>query len=475
MGVTTDVRKSQLQVVLVGRPNVGKSRLFNRLCGRRVSIVHDQIGVTRDIIPEEISPGIVLMDTGGIGLSSVSDDPLLSAVEEQIDFAIAAADLIFFIVDASVGCLPLDFEIAQKLRCSGKPIRLLANKVDLECHRRHLDSFYALGLDTALAISAEHGRGEEDIRREIQVLAERQLSSVPDDSEKEKCVSICFAGRPNMGKSSLVNALLQEKKVLVSPIPGTTRDATSYRLSFQNSDGTMWHFCLIDTAGIKAKKKIGSPVEYFSQLRTEKAVEQSDIVFLVIDALSGVLKQDKQLATQILRAGKGLIIVVNKWDLAEQSFGESKLETYRTLEDFQADFLQAVRKEILSIPGSPLLFTSAETASSLKELLEAAHALYGRMTQSIATGPLNRVLQKLMEDHPPAAIVGRRFKAYYATQVGNFPLKFKIFCNQKDRLAEPYQRYLQNGLRKHFPLDGCPISFEWIGKEKRYASVHAKV
>ncbi|MDR2420163.1 MAG: ribosome biogenesis GTPase Der [Puniceicoccales bacterium] len=475
MEITTNVRKSQLQVVLVGRPNVGKSRLFNRLCGRRVSIVHDQIGVTRDIIPEEILPGVVLMDTGGIGLSSANDDPLLSAIEEQIDFAIAAADLIFFIVDASVGCLPLDFEMAQKLRRSGKPIRLLANKVDLECHRLHLDSFYALGLGTALAVSAEHGRGEEDIHREIQALAKQQLSSVPDDSRKEKCISICFAGRPNMGKSSLVNALLREKKTIVSPIPGTTRDATSYRLSFQHSDGTMWNFCLIDTAGVKAKKKIGSPVEYFSQLRTEKAMEQSDIVFLVIDALSGVLKQDKQLATQILRAGKGLIVVVNKWDLAEQSFHESKLEDYKTLEDFQENFLQAIRKEILSIPGSPVLFTSAQTTDPLKELLAAAHALYGRMTQSIGTGPLNRVLQKLMEDHPPAATVGHRFKVYYATQVGNFPLKFKIFCNQKERLAEPYQRYLENGLRKHFPLDGCPVGFEWISKEKRYASTYAKV
>ncbi|MDR0445139.1 MAG: ribosome biogenesis GTPase Der [Puniceicoccales bacterium] len=468
METTTNGRKTPLQIMLVGRPNVGKSRLFNRLCGRRVSIVHDQAGVTRDIIPEEILPGVILMDTGGIGYPSMSDDPLANAVEEKVNFAIAAADLIFFVVDASMGCLPLDFEIAQRLRRSGKPIRLLANKVDLECHQTHLATFHALGLGSTLAVSAEHGRGEEDIRQEIYEFSQKHLLLRPQVDEEERPIGICFSGRPNVGKSSLINALLHEKRTTVSPLPGTTRDSISFHLKFHSSWDEKWHFQLIDTAGIKAKKKINSPLEYFSQIRTEKAIEQAHIVFLVIDALSGISKTDQQLSRHILDAGKGLVVVVNKWDLAEQSFREGKLEDYKTLEDFRLTFQKAIRRELPSVHDASIVFTSAHERGSPEELLAEAHDLFRRMNQSLSTGKLNRALQRIMEAQPPAAIVGRRLKIYYAVQTGNFPFTLKMFCNQKEHLSDSYKRYLENSLRKHFPLKGCSLRFEWVGKEKRY-------
>jgi GTP-binding protein len=474
MEATIDHQKAQLQVMLVGRPNVGKSRLFNRLCGRRISIVHNQAGVTRVIIPVEIFPGVILMDTGGIGLSSVSDEPLVSAIEEQIDFAITLADLIFFIVDASTGCLPLDFEIAQKLRQSGKPIRLLANKVDLERHQTHLDTFYTLGFGAALAVSAEHGRGEEDIRQEICVFSQKHLLFHPQTNEKERPIAICFVGRPNVGKSSLLNALLHEKKTIVSPIPGTTRDSISFHLKFHGPHGE-WHFQLIDTAGIKTNKKIHSSLEYFSQIRTEKAIEQAHIIFLVIDALSGVSKMDQQFSKHILEEGKGLVVVVNKWDLAEQSFREGKLKCYETLDDFQSTFQKAVRKELLAAPDAPVIFTSAyDDQRTSEELLFEAHDLFLRMNQPLSTGKLNRAIQQIIKAQPPVAVVGRRFKIYYAAQTGNFPFMLKIFCNQKERLSDSYKRYLENGLRKHFPLKGCPLRFDWVGKEKRYLQTFSR-
>ncbi|MDR3143574.1 MAG: ribosome biogenesis GTPase Der [Puniceicoccales bacterium] len=460
-------KKDSLQLVLVGRPNVGKSRLFNRLCGRRIAIVHDQAGVTRDVLAEEISPGIVLLDSGGIGLVSDEKAVLLRAVEEQVDFAIAAADRILLVVDASVGCLPVDFEIAQELRHSGKPILLLANKADVGEQRLQLDSFYALGLGPPLAISAENGQGEETLRREIETWAQKHLRPRPKTDEGIKPITLCFAGRPNRGKSSLINALLREKRAVVSPVPGTTRDATAYHLDFSSTGGESFRFRLLDTAGVQAKKKLASPVDYFSQVRTGKAIAEADIVFLVVDALSGLTRSDQLLAMRVLEAGRGLLLVVHKWDLAETAFREGKLENYRTPEDFQKDFLGAVRRELPSLPGLPVLFTSIHAADGAKILLEEAQGLYARLAQALPTGLLNRTLQRLMEAHPPALAVGRRFKIYYATQTGNFPFRLKIFCNRRERLADSYQRYLENGLRKQFHLEACPLRFEWVEKEGR--------
>jgi len=547
-------KKLSRRVVLVGRPNVGKSRLFNRLCRRRIAIVHDRAGVTRDVLPEEIFSGVLLSDTGGIGPVPEGDGALMRAMEEQIDAAIAAADLILFVVDASVGCLPLDFEIAQRLRRTGRPIRLLANKADVRSSPLHIDSFSALGLGPALAISAEHGQGEEALRQELQGLEKKgpeppspeaggrcrkkasgtgaesgeggRRSSWPESGagapptealiwfseagavagggesrrsfqksapsteppastsgsraesggmenggeadRAAKPVALCFAGRPNVGKSSLVNALLREKRAVVSAVPGTTRDAVAYRLDFSPGDsGEVWHFRLLDTAGVRARRKISSPLDYFSRLRTEQAIAGADVVFLVIDAPGGLTKSDQQLAARVLEAGRGLVVVVNKWDLAQKAFGEGRLEGCRRPEDFQKNFLRAIGKELPALPGVTVCFTSALTADPSAELLGAAQRLYARLSQSLGTGALNRALQQLLEAHPPAPASGRRFKIYYATQTGSFPFRLKIFCNRRERLAESYGRFLENGLRRHFHLEGCPIRFEWVGKERR--------
>ncbi|MDR0728276.1 MAG: ribosome biogenesis GTPase Der [Puniceicoccales bacterium] len=463
----SEFKKDSLRLILVGRPNVGKSRLFNRLCGRRLAIVHDQAGVTRDVLAEEISPGVVLLDSGGIGLVSDEEAVLLRAVEEQVDFAIAAADRVLLVVDASVGCLPLDFEIAQELRRAGKPILLLANKADVGERCLQLDSFHALGLGPPLALSAEHGQGEEALRREIETWARERLRPRPEVGEGVKPITLCFAGRPNVGKSSLINALLREKRVVVSPVPGTTRDATAHLLDFSGAEGQTLHFRLLDTAGVRAKRKLASPVDYFSQVRTERALTEADIVFLVIDALGGLTRSDQLLAARVLEAGRGLLLVVHKWDLAEAALREGKLENYETLGDFQRDFIRAVRRELPSLPGLPVLFSSIQTVGGAELLLEEAQRLHARLAQSLPTGPLNRALQRLMEAHPPALAVGRRFRAYYATQTGNFPFRFRVFCNRRERLADSYRRYLENGLRKQFQLEACPLRFEWVEKERR--------
>lgn len=455
-------------VALVGRPNVGKSRLFNRLARRRISIVHDKPGITRDIVSTEVDGDYTLMDTGGLGLVSEEDRAdITEAVEVQVLVAVNAATLILFVVDGREGLTPLDEMVADELRRAGKKVILVANKVDDPGEEYRMGEFGRLGFAPRLTVSAEHGVGEGELREQIA----RHLGPAPEIPEPtERRIKISFVGRPNVGKSSLGNRLLKSDRLIVTDVPGTTRDAVEVDLDYENQDGSVWHFRMIDTAGVRQSGKISSPVEYFSATRSERAIEGSDVVFLVLDAKDGVTKQEQRLGGMVLEKGRPMVIVVNKWDLVHETFRKKPLEGYADEREFREAFEAAVRKELFFNPDSPVIFVSALEGYALDRLLKAARRLDYVLDKKLPTGRLNRLLADLAEKRSPPAMKGRRFKIYYAVQTGNRPFRIKIFCNEATTLPDTYRRYLVAGISHEFDLGGCPIRFELIGKPKRKRS-----
>ncbi|MBI5382676.1 MAG: ribosome biogenesis GTPase Der [Opitutae bacterium] len=461
---------SSRTVAIVGRPNVGKSRLFNRLARKRISIVHDQPGVTRDVISAEIAEGAyTLFDTGGIGLAGgETARQLITATEQQVDFAIAASTLILFVLDGREGVTPLDDRIARMLRASGKIVRLVVNKVDFDENTIDLAPVYRLGLGEPVLVSAEHGRGEDNLRAAVlETLG--PVPAVDDGSGRTSSdpLCFCFIGRPNVGKSSLGNRLLQSDRLIVSDIPGTTRDAVELPFEFKGRDGNLYPFRLIDTAGIKAATKLASSVEYFARLRSLDAIQKADVVFMVLDALDGVTQQDKSIAGEANKERKPIVVVVNKWDLVHQEFKKPEgVKGYDSERDYRTKFEHAVFDRLFFTPGAPLIFVSALNGFEIDRMLNAAVKLHRTLDKKLPTGRLNETIARLADRVPPAAIGGRRFKVYYAVQTGNRPFRIKIFCNREEKLAESYRRYLEAGLVEEFDLKGCPIHFELIGKPK---------
>ncbi len=457
-------------VAIVGRPNVGKSRLFNRLAQRRISIVHDMPGVTRDVVTAEVKEGgYTLLDTGGIGLTG-SDTPahITKASEEQVRFAIEAAAVILFTVDAREGVTGLDERIAQLLRRSRKHVLLVANKADRGKEKvAEIAEFYRLGFGEPFYISAEHGNGEAELRTAIL----EKLGPAPEEMEADhERLRICFVGRPNVGKSSLSNRVLKDDRLIVSAVPGTTRDAVELDFTFRNRDGKEWLFRLIDTAGIRAATKLSSSVEFFSRLRSLEAIQDANVVFMVLDAMDGVTQQDKAIAGEIVKAAKPIVIVVNKWDLVHAAIRRGALKQFKNERDFREKFEHALFNELFFTPGAPVMFVSALTGHEIERMLRAARALDRRLDTKIPTAKLNAAIIRLADRTPPPAIGGQRFKIYYATQTGSRPFRIKVFCNQERSLTESYRRYLEAGLVKEFGLDGCPIHFDLIGKKNRSAA-----
>lgn len=455
-------------VAIVGRPNVGKSRLFNRLARKRISIVHDQPGVTRDVVSAEIAEGAyTLLDTGGIGYKG-KDTPvaLTAASEEQVDFAIATAGLILFIIDGLDGLTSVDERIATMLRKSKKAVRLVVNKADFSDDKVDLAEAYRLGLGEPLRVSAEHGRGEEELRAAIlEALGPAPLEATERDTDKP--LGVCFIGRPNVGKSSLSNRLLQSDRLIVSDVPGTTRDAIELPFDFVGRDGKTYPFRLIDTAGIKAATKLASPVEYFSRLRSIDAIKETDVVFLVVDALEGVTQQDKAVAGEAVKEHKPIVIVVNKWDLVRKAFKErGGFEPYKNERDYREKYEHALFERLYFTPGSPVIFVSAVSGYEVDRMLNAAVKVNRMLDAKLPTAKLNRAIAYLAERTPPPAVGGKRFRVYYATQTGNRPFRIKLFCNREEKLTEQYRRYLEAGLVDEFGLSGCPIYFDLVGKEK---------
>ncbi|HLP09873.1 MAG TPA: ribosome biogenesis GTPase Der [Opitutaceae bacterium] len=457
-------------VAIVGRPNVGKSRLFNRLVRRRISIVHDEAGITRDIVSATVDKDYMLLDTGGLGLDPRSTpDKLIPAVEAQARFAIETANLILFVVDGREQDNPLDDKVAKLLRKCGKPVVIVLNKSDNPEAPAPVNPFKRLGFDKFAHISAEHGHGEDNLRALIaQHLG--PVAPVAETVEGERTdkdpLKIAFVGRPNVGKSSLANRLLDQPRLIVSDIAGTTRDSVELDFTFTTEEGKKWPFRLMDTAGIKTNTKLASPVEYFSRLRSIDALQGADIVYLVIDAVDGVTKQDKAIGAEIVKANKPCIVLVNKWDLAQEAFREKPLRGYENERDYREKYAEAAARELFFTPGSPIVFISALKGFAVERMLATARRIDQSLDKKLPTAKLNQVLMRLTETVPPPAVGGRRFRAYYAVQTGNRPYRVKIFCNNSTVMSESYRRYLEGGVIEEFRLAGCPFQFDLIGKEK---------
>ena len=463
MKTTTEIPRS---VALVGRPNVGKSRLFNRLVGRRISIVHDQPGVTRDLLTAEVDDGrFLLMDTGGIGLFEARLTPkvIADAVEEQVDFAINAASLVLLIADASEGCVPLDLEVAARLRAAGKRVLVVANKADTEERDAARDEFYAVGFGDPILISAEHGRGCDFLMRRI-----AEIIGPPDTTPKDtfRPIRLALAGRPNVGKSSLGNRLIGRSKLIVTDIAGTTRDPVRAPLEWTDPQGVLHRFDLVDTAGRRAANKRDT-LDFFSHVRAGEILAQTDVVFLVIDASEGVTRIDLQLGGELVKSGAGIVVVVNKWDLAIKAFQDGGLQKFKDESLFRKKFTASLRKALFFLPEPPLLFVSALTGLRTDDMLAAAAGVYMRAGTEIPTGKINRAIQELMVKRAPRPVSGKRFKCYYVTQVSHRPIRFRLFCNSDERLEAGYERFLAKGVHEKFDLAGVPVFLDLVGKPKQ--------
>lgn len=425
-------------VAIVGRPNVGKSMLFNKLCGRRLSIVEDTPGVTRDRLYSTCdwrNRVFDLVDTGGI--EPTSDDQILSFMREQAEIAIATATVIVFVCDIKTGVTASDQDVANMLLRSRKPVILAVNKAD-QVGRENADiyEFYNLGLGDPIGVSAVHGHGTGD-------LLEACFEYFPPEGEHEEeddIIKVAIIGKPNVGKSSLVNRILGEERVIVSNVAGTTRDAVD---SFH--ENTKGKFMLIDTAGMRKKARVDDRVEKFSVLRATMAIERSDVCLIMIDAQEGVTEQDTKVAGLAHEAGKACIIVVNKWDAIEKDG--------KTMDKMRED----VRHDLGYMPYAPILFISALTGQRVERLFELIVYVTNQASMRITTGMLNNVLADATARVQPPTDKGKRLKIYYMTQVGIKPPHFVCFCNESKLFHFSYQRYLENQIRNTFGLEGTPI------------------
>ncbi len=465
-------------IAIVGRPNVGKSALFNRIVGRRIAIVHDQPGVTRDRVSAEAEwrgRAFTLVDTGGIGLlqGEKAHDLIVKAAMEQVDLAVAAADVIVLVVDARESVMPLDREVAQRLRRSGKPVLVAANKADTPQTQSFAVEFSELGFERVFPVSAIHGLGIEALMQAALALlpeappgasADRAGETEAADRSILEPIKLAIVGRPNVGKSSLVNALVGSPRVIVSPVPGTTRDAVDVPFEVE-TDGVRQRYVLIDTAGIRKKRRIADSIEFFSVQRAEQSIERCDIAVLVLDAETGIVEQDKKIGGKILEAQKACVIAVNKWDLFEQAVRarSAPREASRQqtgLPTTLAGFARWVQQQLFFLDFAPVIFTSASTGFHLERLLEAVRYVAAQLQQKIPTALLNRALHDAVERRPPPSRSGHRLKLFYATQQRTAPPTFLLFVNREELLTEPYKKYLADSLRRAFGYEGCPIVLE---------------
>ena len=426
-------------VAIVGRPNVGKSTLFNRLAGKRIAIVEDTPGITRDRLyadAEWRNREFVVTDTGGIIFNE--QDPLRLQVKRQAELAVEEADVIVMIVDVTEGITPTDEELAIQLRKTRKPVLVVANKADNPQLENEASEFYKLGLGEVRPISSVHGRGVAEVLDAIL----DNVAHIPAEEEiPEDALKLAIIGRPNVGKSSILNVILGEERSIVSSIPGTTRDAIDTVFE-RNGD----QFALIDTAGIRRAGKIQGSIEYYTVLRAIRAIERSDVALLVVDAGDGVTDGDKRVGGYAHQAGKGCVIVVNKWDLRRQ--GENRT----TIKDFTTH----LRKEMLFLSYAPVVYASALEGKGIAEILDTAKDVAENCALRIATGELNRIIGNAV-DAKPRTEKGRAFKVKYATMVSVKPPTILLFVNDPDMFHFSYRRYLENQIRKTYGYEGSPI------------------
>ncbi len=473
-------------IAIVGRPNVGKSALFNRIVGKRIAIVHDQPGVTRDRVSAEAEwhgHSFTLVDTGGIGLlrREKADDVIVKAALAQVELAIEAADVIIMVVNVQEGIVPLDREAAARLRASGKPILVAVNKVDTSRAEPGVSEFSELGFERIFAVSAIHSEGLEPLLNAATALLPPS-TAIPQPIEENASgedtvlvprssppapLKLAIVGRPNVGKSSIINSLTQSERVVVSPIPGTTRDAVDVPFEVE-TDGVRQSYVLIDTAGLRKTRRVDDSIEFFSVKRTEESIARCDMAILILDAEMGITEQDKKVADQIVAGHKACIVVVNKWDLMDEAVRKARLEEIERRNKRQnrdkpnimttlSEFGEWVQEHLFFLDYAPVIFTSAKSGFHLDRLLEAIRYVAAQLTQSIPTSILNRTLQDAVERRQPVSDQGHRLKFFYATQVKKAPPTFLLFVNRDELFSSQYKKYLADRMRTAFGYEGCPI------------------
>jgi GTP-binding protein len=433
-------------VAILGRPNVGKSTLFNRIVGGRVAIVEDTPGVTRDRLymdAEWSGRHFTLVDTGGLDFQE--DSEITGQVRTQVELAIREADAVLFVVDARAGLNPDDLEVASVVRRANKPAVLVVNKVENFDSPEKIYDFFQLGLGEPVPVSAAEGLNTGDmLDRLVELLpSERGVADPPD------IIKIAVIGRPNVGKSSLVNSLLGEERVIVSNIPGTTRDAID--TTFER-DGK--NYMLIDTAGIRRRSRVERTTEKYSVIRSLRAIDRCDVVLVVVDAVEGVTEQDKRIAGYAHEAGKGSILVVNKWDLVGKD--DKTMKRYS----------DKIRQELAFMPYAPLIFTSALTGKRVLKVLELVDFVAEKHATRVSTANLNTLIREATRQNPPPADKTRRLKILYATQSGVKPPRFVLFVNDPELLHFSYQRYLENQIRSAYGFEGTPLRFSLRRRSK---------
>lgn len=429
-------------VAIVGRPNVGKSTLFNRIARERLAIVEDWPGVTRDRLSTRcqwLNREFYLVDTGGI---TVGKDLFQDQIRRQVSIAIDEADVIIFVVDGREGIHPDDEEVAKLLRRANRSVLLAVNKVD-QFGREYAAEFYRLGFGDPVVISAEHALNIGD-------LLDRVIAKFPEgqDLEEGDAIRVAVMGRPNVGKSSLVNALLGEERMIVSDIPGTSRDAIDTLLKYEGEE-----YLLVDTAGIRRKAKIDESVEYYSVLRALRALERADVALIVLDATDFLTEQDKRVAGMVQEAGKACVILVNKWDIFPKTANSTK------------QLEEQIRAELSSLDYAEILFISAKTRQRVNRILPLVKAAANEFAHRVPTSMLNEVLREAMALHHPPAHRGRELKIHYLTQVAVKPPTFALWVNDPELVHFSYQRYLENRIREAFGFRGAPL--RWVLKQKK--------
>lgn len=430
--------KRKPTVAIVGRPNVGKSTFVNRLVGARHSIVDDLPGVTRDRIYFDVewqNKGFTVIDTGGI--IPGDDDDIMVSIFDQAKLACEEADKIIFLVDGQAGVNPVDYDIANILRQSGKPIYLAVNKCDNPESLMMTSDFYALSVGDPIGISALHGSG--GVGDLLELITED--FEITDDEEKDSRIKIAIVGRPNAGKSSIVNALLNTDRVIVSDVSGTTRDSIDSYVKYKDTE-----FIIVDTAGIRKKSKVDYGVEKFAVDRAIRSIRDCDVALLVIDAKEGISDQDKKISSIITEAGKGIIVAINKWDLIED-------KKANTINHFEKE----LSAQIPFLSYAPKIFISALTKQRLGQIFEESTKVFEQCTKRISTGLLNKVINEAYALNPPTSFKGKRLKIYYITQAAVQPPTFILFVNNEELLKDSYKRYLENKLREAFGFFGTPI------------------
>ena len=426
-------------VAIIGRPNVGKSTLFNRIARKRKSIIHSQAGITRDRVYETVNwvgRQFRLIDTGGY--IPESQDTIKNAIRNQVELAIGEAGLILFMVDVNDLLMPMDRQIAEMLRTVEKPIILIANKCDNEIKENNRFEFFKLGFGDVFPISAQNGRRIGDL---LDLVLEKLPNEAPEEQEKSDHLRLAIVGMPNAGKSSIVNAILGVDQLIVTDIPGTTRDSIDSEIKYYDKPIT-----LIDTAGLRKKKNVKDNIEFYSNVRTDRAIDRCNVTILVIDAVKGFNRQDASITRSILNRKKGLIIAINKWDLIKKDTN--------TLKYYQDD----ITFRFPELAYYPMIFISALTKQRIGQILETANEVHQSAIKRISTNQLNKYFQEVIDRTPPPAVSGKHIQIKYVTQVKIDPPVFLFFSNDPKNIKEEYRRFLENKLRQKFGFTGVPVT-----------------